>query len=331
MAEDGGQLGEHVRRRHAGVEERTDHPANQRHVGRGGDSVTGDVADDQRHPGRPEQQPFVPVSADGQGRSGGEVAGRGLDPGQRRQVTEETMLHGDDELVVGVVALRPFDGLDAEDAHGSQRSLQLRVERGRLGPGERERPQHGAVRPVERQRRGGPDAGRDRVRHDLGELHTVRLEVGEQHETLLTYRRRDRVGGVHRNIGVATGHVAVQERVVEQAQCGAGHRPAARGWRSPPRRKQPHGRRRTARPAHWSQGEGGSRAAGPERAPRLLGSARGPPDPRPSVSPPSSRTLCLAEPDQLRRWRPRRARAVRRGPRGGGPLQHVSRMRLSLT
>ena len=55
------------------------------------------------------------------------------------------MLHGDDELVVGVVALRPLHGLDAKDAHGSHRSLQLDSEHGRVGPGEGERTQHGAV------------------------------------------------------------------------------------------------------------------------------------------------------------------------------------------
>jgi hypothetical protein len=107
--------------------------------------MTGDVADGERHPGVPEQQPFVPVSAYGEGRSGGQVAGSGLDPGQRRQVTEETTLHGDDELMVGVVALRPLHGLDAEDAHGSQRGLQFGTEHGRVGPSERERTQHGAV------------------------------------------------------------------------------------------------------------------------------------------------------------------------------------------
>jgi hypothetical protein len=40
----------------------------------------------------------------------------------------------------------------------------------------------------------------------------------EPFDAFLSYRCRDRVGGVDRNIGVAIGDVPVQERVMEQPQ-----------------------------------------------------------------------------------------------------------------
>ena len=180
LTQDVRHLAEDVSHRDAGVEQRRDHAAKECHVGGCGQAVSGDVADDERQSLIAEQDSLVPVTSHRSRLAGGQIPGGRLDPGHDRESPQQTRREVDDELVVSVVALRPFDRRCAQLGNGVQRTLQLGVEPDGTRPGEADRSDQAATVAVQRERCGCLDTGGDGVGDDLGESVSVGVEVRQQ-------------------------------------------------------------------------------------------------------------------------------------------------------